>query len=61
MSGNHFNRDLGVELLEIHNYHDDFPYLPLFDITGTISIDFLQKTIIHTYKTFTIFLGPSWL
>jgi hypothetical protein len=28
MSGNHFNRGLGVELLEIHDYHDDFPYLP---------------------------------
>jgi hypothetical protein len=37
MSGNHFN-------LEIHDYHDDFPYLPLFDISGTVLIEFLQKT-----------------
>jgi hypothetical protein len=44
MSGIHFNRDLGVELLGIHNYHDDFPNLPLFDIPGTFFIEFLQKT-----------------
>jgi hypothetical protein len=44
MSGNNFNRGLGVEPLEIHDYHDDFPYLPLFDIPGTIFIEFLQKT-----------------
>jgi hypothetical protein len=44
MSGNHFNRDLGVELLGIHNYHDDFPNLPLFDIPGTFFIEFFQKT-----------------
>jgi hypothetical protein len=42
MSGNHFNRGLGVELLEIH---DDFPYLPLFGIPGTLFIECLQKTL----------------
>jgi hypothetical protein len=32
MSRNYFYRDPGVELLEIHDYHDDFPYLTLPDI-----------------------------
>jgi hypothetical protein len=55
MSGNHFNRGLRVELLEIHDYHDDFPYLPLFDIPGTIFIEFLQKTS-DDYTYLSIFL-----
>jgi hypothetical protein len=55
MSGNHLNRDLGVELLEIHDYHDDFPYLPLFHIPGTIFIEFLQKTS-DDYTYLSIFL-----
>jgi hypothetical protein len=33
-----------VELLEIHDYQDNFPYLTLFDILGSIVIEFLQKT-----------------
>jgi hypothetical protein len=54
MSWNHFNRGR-VELLEIHDYHDDFPYLSLFDIPGTIFIEFLQKTS-NDYTYLSIFL-----
>jgi hypothetical protein len=51
MSGNHFNRGLGVELLEIH---DDFPYLPLFGIPGNFLLNVCRKlqTIIHIYQFF---------
>jgi hypothetical protein len=60
MSGNNFNRGLGVEPLEIHDYHDDFPYLPLFDIPGTIFIEFLQKTS-DDYTYLSIFFTRNFL
>jgi hypothetical protein len=44
MSGNHFYCGLSVELFETHDYQDNFPYLLLFDILGTIFNEFLQKT-----------------
>jgi hypothetical protein len=54
MSGNHFYCGLGVELFEIHDYQDDFAYLLLFDILGTIFNEFLQKTS-------AIYLGINFL
>jgi hypothetical protein len=54
MSGNHFNRGLGVELLEINDYHDDFLIYRYLTSQEQFLLNFCRKlqTIILIYQFF---------